>query len=165
LAIEAARRAGVRIVLAGKIALPEEKTYFRECIEPLLDGKQACFVGEANALEKRELYARARGLLVPLQWDEPFGLVMIEAMACGTPAIVFRRGAAPEIVVDGETGFLVEDVDQMVAAMYRLDRIDPLTCRSHVEARFGPEALADGYLEVYERMLCIEERTYERARV
>jgi glycosyltransferase involved in cell wall biosynthesis len=165
LAIEAARRAGARIILAGKVALPEEHVYFHEVVEPLLDGEQARFIGEAGAQQKRDLFAGARALLMPLRWDEPFGLVMIEAMACGTPAIVFKRGAAAEVVADGETGYLVGDVDGMVAAIDRLDQIDPYACRAYVEDRFGPEAIADGYLKVYNRMLGIEERAYERAHV
>ena len=165
LAIEVAKRAGARIVLAGKVALPEEHMYFHECIEPLLDGKQVTFIGEADGVQKRELYAKARAVLVPLMWDEPFGLVMIEAMACGTPVIAFKRGAAPEIIVDGQTGYLVNDVDEMEAAMGRLSAIDPLVCRAHVESYFGPEALADGYLKVYRQMLGIEEKVYEHANV
>jgi len=162
LAIEAAKRAGMRIVLAGKVATADEKEYFDEVVHPLLDGKHAEFIGEADAKLKRELYAGARALLLPLQWDEPFGLVMIEAMACGTPAICFPRGAAPEIVLDGKTGYLVQDVDEMVQALSRLDAIEPWLCRAHVEDNFSPSALADNYLEVYQRILSVEEPLYER---
>lgn len=157
LAIEAARRAGRRIVLAGKVAAPEECAYFEAKIAPLLKGTGVEFVGEADADLKRELYAGARALLCPLQWDEPFGLVMIEAMACGTAPIVFRRGAAPEIVTDGETGYLVEDLDEMVARIEEVGRIDPWRCRTEVEVRFGPAALADRYLAIYEKILGVKE--------
>lgn len=158
LAIEAARRAGVRIKLAGKAATETEKAYFREAVQPLVDGDAVQYMGEADATFKRQLYADARALLVPIQWDEPFGLVMIEAMACGTPVIVFPRGAAPEIVVDGETGLYVETVDEMAAAIGRVDSIDASACRRHVEQHFGPDALADAYLEVYERILVAEKK-------
>jgi glycosyltransferase involved in cell wall biosynthesis len=165
LAVEVARRLGVKLVIAGKVAIEEEQRYFEETIKPLLDGRHAEFVGEASASLKRELYAGARALLMPLQWDEPFGLVMIEAMACGTPAIVFRRGAAPEIVRDGETGFLVQDVDGMVEAVKKLDKIDPWRCREHVAACFSPSAMADSYLAVYEKMLGVKESLYDQIQV
>jgi glycosyltransferase involved in cell wall biosynthesis len=162
LAVAAARKAGMKIVIAG-VAMPEEHRYFKEILEPMLDGRQAVFVGEADARLKRALYAGARALLLPLQWEEPFGLVMIEAMACGTPPIVFRRGAAKEIIVDGETGFLVEDLDEMVAAVHRLDSIDPWRCRARVEERFSPTALADGYLAIYEKILGAKESAHDRS--
>lgn len=152
LAVEAARRLGMRIVVAG-VSMPEEHEYFTDVLAPLLDGQRAIFVGEADAALKRELYAGARALLLPLQWEEPFGLVMIEAMACGTPAIVFSRGAAKEILVNGETGFLVRDVDEMVSAAQRLDTIDPWRCRAVVEERFGAPVMAAAYLATYEKML------------
>jgi glycosyltransferase involved in cell wall biosynthesis len=157
LAIEAARRAGTRIVLAGKVSMPDEKEYFDQVLRPLIDGHNVEFIGEADAAMKRELFKNARALLLPLQWDEPFGLVMIEAMACGTPAIVFDRGAAPEIVSDGENGYLVHDVDGMVHALDRLDAIDPRACRATVEEKFSPRALADNYLATYQRILDLEE--------
>ncbi len=153
LAIEAARQAGLRLIIAGKMATAEEYDYFETAIKPEIDGVTVEFVGEADAALKRDLYRRARCLLMPLQWDEPFGLVIIEAMACGTPPIVFRRGAAPEIVVDGETGFLVHDVAEMVAAIHRTGEIDPAACRALVQERFSPGALADRYLEVYRAIL------------
>lgn len=162
LAIEAARRAGIQIKLAGKISAESEREYFYNVVEPLIDGEQAIFLGEADGQMKRDLYAGARALLVPIQWDEPFGLVMIEAMACGTPVIVFPRGAAPEIVVDGETGFHVQDVNAMAEAVRVCDRIDPLACRRHVEQRFGPEALADAYLETYERVIWADRKGFAR---
>jgi glycosyltransferase involved in cell wall biosynthesis len=164
LAVEAARRLGMKLIIAGKVGIPEEVAYLHEVLEPMLEGRSDVqFVGEADAVLKRELYAGARALLMPLQWDEPFGLVMIEAMACGTPAIVFNRGAAPEIVIDGETGFLVDDVDGMVAAIRKLAQIDPWRCRVHVEDCFGPTALADAYLDIYEKMLGVEETPYDHA--
>jgi len=152
LAIEVARRLSMPLIIAGKVDRVDRE-YFETAIEPQIDGANVRFFGEANAEDKRELYARARCLLVPICWEEPFGLVMPEAMACGTPVIAFARGAAPEIVVDSETGFLVDDVDGMVEAVRQVGEINPRRCRSHVERRFDVPVMVDGYLEVYERIL------------
>lgn len=152
LSIEVARRLGMPLVIAGKVDRVD-RDYFRTAIEPEIDGKQIRFFGEADARQKRELYARARVLLAPITWEEPFGLVMPEAMACGTPVVAFARGAAPEIVEDGETGFLVRDVDEMVEAVRHVGEIDPARCRRHVEKRFDIPVMVDGYLEAYERIL------------
>jgi glycosyltransferase involved in cell wall biosynthesis len=158
LAIEAAERAGLRLVLAGKISAPEERAYFDSKIAPLLErNDRLIYVGEADARLKRELYAGARAQLVPLLWEEPFGLVAIEAMACGTPVIAFRRGAMPEIIGHEETGFLVDDVDGMVAALQHIDAIDPGSCRAWVEDRFSPGAATDRYLQIYKSMLAWKE--------
>jgi glycosyltransferase involved in cell wall biosynthesis len=152
LAIEVARRLSMPLIIAGKVDVVDRE-YFETMVEPQIDGTNVRFFGEANAKEKRELYAGARCLLVPISWEEPFGLVMPEAMACGTPVIAFARGAAPEIVVDGETGFLVDDVDGMVEAVRHVRAIDPRRCRSHVEERFDVPVMVDGYLDAYERIL------------
>ena len=117
--------------------MPEEHEYYREVLSPMLEGQADEFVGEADAALKRQLFAGARALLVPLQWDEPFGLVMIEAMACGTPVIAFPRGAAPEIVVDGKTGFLVEpdDVDTLAHRLLQLLSDEALRATQGAAAR------------------------------
>lgn len=151
-AIEVARRLGMPLVIAGKVDHVDED-YFRTAVEPEIDGKHIRFFGEADAQEKRQLYARARCLLVPICWEEPFGLVMPEAMACGTPVVAFARGAAPEIIEHGETGFLVDDIDGMLEAVSHVGEIDPARCRSHVEERFDIPVMADGYLRVYEQIL------------
>ena len=137
-------------MLAGKASTPDECEYFEAKVRPLLSLPGVDFVGEADYEHKRELYSRARVQLVPLLWEEPFGLVMVEAMACGTPVIAFCRGAAPEIVVHGKTGFLVEGTDEMASAIAAVESIDPHECRRHVEANFSARALADRYLAVYE---------------
>jgi glycosyltransferase involved in cell wall biosynthesis len=152
LAIEAARRLGKRLVIAGKVDCVDQQ-YFRNNVEPLIDGDLIQFVGEADATLKRKLLAGAYSLLLPSCWEEPFGLVTAEAMACGTPVIAFARGAAAELVVDGETGFLVQDVDGMVKALHRVDSIDPWRCRCHVAENFSAQRMAEAYLTLYERIL------------
>jgi len=152
LAVEVARRVGRKLIIAGKVD-NADREYYESSVKPLIDGRYVEFVGEADHKLKRELYAAAAGLLMPICWEEPFGLVMTEAMACGTPVIAFARGAAPELVVDGETGFLVNDVDEMVAAADRIDSIDPRRCREHVEANFDVPVMVDAYLRLYKQIL------------
>ena len=152
LAIEVARRLSMPLIIAGKVDRADRE-YFESMVEPQIDNRRIWFFGEANAKQKRELYASARCLVMPICWEEPFGLAMPEAMACGTPVVVFARGAASEIVVDGETGFLVDDVDGMVNAVRRVREIDPARCRRHVEERFDVPTMIDGYTDVYEKIL------------
>jgi glycosyltransferase involved in cell wall biosynthesis len=152
LAIEAARRVGMRLVIAAKVD-PVDRAYYEDVVAPLIDGEQVVYVGEANAIQKRRLYERAYCLLFPICWEEPFGLVMAEAMACGTPVVAFARGAAPEVVVDGQTGYLVEDVDGMVQAVRKVDRIDPYRCREHVVGHFSPSVMVERYLLLYHKIL------------
>jgi glycosyltransferase involved in cell wall biosynthesis len=155
LAIQVAKRLGVRLIVAGKVDAVD-RDYFHAAVEPEIDGKLIQFYGEADSHAKRQLYAHARCLLLPICWEEPFGLVMPEAMACGTPVIAFARGAALEIVVHGETGYLVEGVDQMVAAVKAVDRIDPYRCRQHVERCFDTAVMVEAYLAAYQRVLAGE---------
>jgi glycosyltransferase involved in cell wall biosynthesis len=146
-AIAAARAAGTPVVLAGPVQ-PGQEAYFAEQVEPALgDGVE--YVGEADAERKRDLYGRARALLMPIRWPEPFGLVMVEALACGTPVIAFPEGSAPEVVEDGVTGFVVEDEHAMAQAVGRLGEIDPAACRSACQERFGVPAVVRGYEDVY----------------
>jgi glycosyltransferase involved in cell wall biosynthesis len=146
-AAAAAREAGVRLLIAGPVQ-PGQEEYFSEEVEPLLgDGVE--YVGEADAERKRELYLHARALLMPIRWPEPFGLVMAESLACGTPVIAFPEGSAPELVRDGETGFLVDDEHAMAAAVGRLGEIEPAACRRDCEERFGVAAVVRGYEAVY----------------
>lgn len=151
-AIEVARRLGMKLIIAGKVDRVDRR-YFEDQVQPLIDGKQIRFVGEANGRRKRELYRKASCVLLPILWDEPFGLVMPEALACGTPVVAFDRGAASEIMLDGVTGYLVHDADEMVAAVKKIDRIDPLRCRRHVEQHFDVPRMVDDYLRLYERIL------------
>lgn len=157
-AIEVAKRTGRRIVLAGKVD-NYDRRFFEEVVRDLIDGDQVVFFGEADAQQKRELYARAHCLLMPITWREPFGLVMPEAMACGTPVVVFNRGSASEIVVHGRTGYVVETVDEMAEAVEDVRRIDPVECREHVRQHFSPAAMASAYVDVYERVVARARQT------
>jgi glycosyltransferase involved in cell wall biosynthesis len=147
--IRAARAAGVPIVLAGPVHEPDQK-YFREEIEPLLDDEGVKRIDAVGGAEKAELLGKARALLSPVDWEEPFGLAPVEAMACGTPVIAYPRGALCETIVDGQTGFLVDDEDGIVAAIGELGNIDPSECRRHVEEQFSVETVSARYEEAFE---------------
>ncbi|MCX6024375.1 MAG: glycosyltransferase family 4 protein [Chloroflexi bacterium] len=159
-AIAVARRLGMRLIIAGKVSHLDREFHERE-VAPLIDGNQIVFLGEADYAMKRRLYRAARCVLMPLQWDEPFGLVMVEAMACGAPVVALRRGSAPELIVDGKTGFLTDDVDGMVEAVRRIDAIRPEVCRRHVELHFSVERMTDDYLALYDRLMRCGPRTTE----
>jgi glycosyltransferase involved in cell wall biosynthesis len=148
-AIAVAKRAGLPLVLAGKVDAGEDRLFFDEHVLPHLDGEHVRFEGEVSDDRKRDLIASARAMLFPIRWAEPFGLVMIEGMACGTPVVAMRWGAVSEVVTDGVTGFIVDDEDAMIDALARLDQIDPATCREDVLKRFSPSVMADGYERVY----------------
>jgi len=162
LAIEAARRVGRKLIIAGKVDRVDRE-YYEAMVEPLVDGRDVVFVGEADHRAKRELYAKAACALMPICWEEPFGLVMVEAMACGTPVIAFARGAAPELIVDGETGFVVGDVDSMVEALGKIDTISPIRCRHHIETNFDVPVMIEGYLRLYREIVGAPAILPERA--
>jgi glycosyltransferase involved in cell wall biosynthesis len=147
-AITAAREAGAPLVLAGPIQ-PGQEGFFAEEVEPHVGRDGIEYIGEADAERKRELYSHARALLMPIRWREPFGLVMVESLACGTPVIAFREGSAPEVVEEGKTGFIVDDEHAMARAVERLDEIDPAACRGACQERFGVLAVVRGYEAVY----------------
>jgi glycosyltransferase involved in cell wall biosynthesis len=147
-AIEAARRSGRRLILAGKVDQSDQE-FFTNDVEPEIDDDQIQYVGEADPDEKRRLLGGAEALLFPISWDEPFGLVMIEAFACGTPVIGFRRASVPEVVQDGVTGFLVDDVEGMVEAIGRIGAVDRHQCRAAAESRFDVRRMADAYERHY----------------
>jgi glycosyltransferase involved in cell wall biosynthesis len=154
IAIEAARRAGIRLILAGKVEdIAEDTEYFDRCIAPAVDGDRVVHVDNVAGEEKTRLLARAQALLAPTQWDEPFGLSLVEAMASGTPVIAMARGAAPELVTEGVTGFLVHDVDGMVAAVPLVAALDPWACAAATRERFSPSAMAAAYLRLYEKVI------------
>jgi len=151
LAIDAARKAGRRIVLAGKLNEPDEKEYFRDHVEPRL-GPDATYVGEADAALKRELFGRAACLAFPIQWEEPFGMVMVEAMACGTPVVALRRGSVPEVVADGVSGIVVDRIDDFAGALDLATELSPFACRRHAVEHFDLPVMATGYERIF-RML------------
>jgi glycosyltransferase involved in cell wall biosynthesis len=151
-AIEVAREAGWPIRLAAKMREPQEQAYFEAQVRPLL-GPEVEYVGEVGGADKVELLRGARALLNPIRWPEPFGLVMIEALASGTPVVSFPEGAAPEIVDHGRTGFLCPDEAAMVAAVGRLDELDPADCRAAAVARFSTERMVDDHLALFTRVL------------
>jgi glycosyltransferase involved in cell wall biosynthesis len=156
-AIAAAREAGVPLVLAGPVQ-PGQEEYFAREVEPAIDGDRVRYAGELHGPDKAQAYGEARAVLMPIRWAEPFGLVMTEAMACGTPVIAFREGAAPEVVSEGVTGWIVDDEHEMAAAIGRADEIDRAACREHAERNFGLHAALDGYEAVYERAAAAARR-------
>jgi glycosyltransferase involved in cell wall biosynthesis len=149
LAIAAARKAGVRLKLAGEIQ-PTFGAYWDNDVRPLIDGDQIEYIGEADFAAKNRLLSRARALLFPIQWEEPFGLVMIEAMACGTPVLAFAGGAVEEIVHDGINGWICGDVAD-IADRITSPAISPAVCRDFVNAHFSVATMAQAYLDVYQR--------------
>jgi glycosyltransferase involved in cell wall biosynthesis len=151
-AVEIARRAGVRLRIAAKVDRADRE-YFEGRIAKLLAQPEVEYVGEIGDADKGEFLGNAIGLLFPVDWPEPFGLVMIEAMACGTPVIAFRRGSVPEVIDDGVTGFVVDDVPSAVGAVRRLGSIDRRHCRDEFERRFSAERMARDYLAVYARLI------------
>lgn len=161
LAIDVARAAGIRIVLAGKLNEANEQEYFDAEVKGRL-GPGAEYVGEADAELKRELLSGARALLFPIQWDEPFGMVMVEAMACGTPVVATRRGSVPEVVEDGRTGIVVDDEDDLVDAIRRAELLKPADCRASVEQRFSPRVMAEGYERMYRAVLGASQEPMDR---
>jgi glycosyltransferase involved in cell wall biosynthesis len=152
-AIEAARMAGRPLVLAGPVQ-PSQEEYYREMVEPHIDGRSVRYGGRV----KQELFANAAALLMPIRWREPFGMVMAEALACGTPVIAFPEGAAAEIVIDGENGMLVGDEAEMAGAVNRLGSIDPERCRASVAERYDVSVTVAGYEHVYRRAIAADGR-------
>ena len=151
-AIEVAHRQKMPIKLAAKVD-PADQEYFEREIEPLLDHDRDDFVGEIGGDDKMRLLNHARALLFPIDWAEPFGLVMIEAMACGTPVIAYRSGSVPEVITDGVNGFIVDDIDGAVEAVGRLDELDRAEVRATFEDRFTAERMARDYVRLYEELI------------
>jgi glycosyltransferase involved in cell wall biosynthesis len=151
-AIAVARKAQVPLIMAAKMREPWEFEYFEQQVQPHL-GDDAQYLGEVPHEHKLELLAGARALLFPIRWNEPFGMVMIEALACGTPVLAFPEGAAPEVVDDGRTGYLCHDEQDMVEALGHLDRIDRATCRAAVEGYFSTERMVAEHLALFGELL------------
>ncbi|MCA9346805.1 glycosyltransferase family 4 protein [Candidatus Saccharibacteria bacterium] len=160
LAIEAAKATNSKLVIAGKSYANEG--YWQEHIEPHIDGTMISYVGEADLERKIELFQNAKGLLFPIQWDEVFGLVMIEAMSCGTPVIGWNRGSVPEVVQHGETGFVVSSTEEMIDAINNIDKINRKACRNRVERLFSVNKMVQGYNNVYHRIVQKNKRDVEQ---
>ena len=152
-AILTAKKCGIPLKIGGKTTDPEAKEYFDGELRPHIDGKFIEFLGELNDQEKIELLKNASALLFPIEWEEPFGMVMMEAMACGTPVIGFNRGSVPEVVRHMTTGFVVDNADEMVEAVARIGEIDRRQCRKNAVDRFDAKAMVLAYERLYERIL------------
>ena len=185
-AIEVAKKTGSRLILAGNVQNKgadrkffkslkksidhvadagkpcSSKDYFEKVMKPILDSdRQIIYIGEVDSDQKKLWYRHARATLFPIQWGEPFGLVLIESMACGTPVVAFRKGSVPEIVIHGKTGFVVDSVDDMAEALKAIHVINPGECRRHVKKNFSITSMAKQYSQLYkrilnERNLCLE---------
>ena len=151
-AIRIATRAGIPLKIAAKVDRVGDREYFKTTIEPLLSQGDIEFIGEISEHQKQEFLGNAAGLLFPIAWREPFGLVMIEAMACGTPVVAFENGSVPEVLHDGLSGFIVQKEDQAVEAVRRLGALDRTCIRSEFEHRFTAQHMAQNYLKVYARV-------------
>ena len=163
LAVEAAHRAGVRLVVAGEVHALDAIPGWEEQLQAALARPHVRWIREVDLSAKRRLFAQSRALLVPLRWEEPFGLVMIEALLAGCPVIASPRGAAPEIVEDGRTGFLVDSVRDMAAALWRAPRLDRRAVQARARERFSSTRMAQGYLGVYRSVLADHARGLARA--
>lgn len=150
-AIRVAKAAGRRLILAG-VVQPRQERFFATEVQPHIDGEQISYIGEVGGARKQRLFADAYAFLMPIRWPEPFGMVMVEAMAAGTPVLAFPEGAAPEIVEHGVSGFLVADEDEMASMVPEAGRLEPLRVRRSAE-RFAPDRIAAGYEQVYRRAL------------
>jgi glycosyltransferase involved in cell wall biosynthesis len=160
-AIAIARRCGMPLRIAAKVDAVDRE-YFDEKIRPLLDGPNVAYIGEISDGEKSEFLSGAVALLTPIDWPEPFGLVMIEAMACGTPVIAFNRGSVAEVVDDGLTGFVVEDIEGAIGAIDRLPRLSREKIRQHFEHRFTARRMALDYLDAYRRLMDLDQTGLKR---
>jgi glycosyltransferase involved in cell wall biosynthesis len=147
-AIQIAKRTGIPLKIAGEVQ-PMFRDYFDREIAPQIDGKFIEYVGQANFAAKNELLANSMALLFPIEWDEPFGLIMIEAMACGTPVLAFSRGSVPEVVRNGVSGFSCTSLNEMVSKVPQLAKLDALTIRQYAQEYFSAERMASGYLKLY----------------
>jgi glycosyltransferase involved in cell wall biosynthesis len=152
-AVAVAMELGLPLKMAGKNREPKERQYFAELVEPHLGHGGIEYLGEVTHGEKVELLQDARATLFPIEWEEPFGLVMIESMACGTPVIATRHGAVPEVIEQGVSGIIVENYREMAAALEQADALDPNECRRYVEDRFAPERMVGDYERAYREAL------------
>ena len=160
-AIRVARRAGVPLLIAARMPLPHMQdpnvqadwAYWENEIQPLLEGRQVELLGQLAGRDKDEFLRNAAALLFPVRWPEPFGLVMVEALACGTPVLALNGGSVPEVIQDGVTGFIRDTEDELVDVLGRIAELDRARCRAEAERRFSPAAMADAYERVYARIV------------
>jgi len=150
-AIEIAKRSGVPLVIAGNIP-DEHRQWYEKHVEPHIDGEFIRYIGPVDDVQKNALLGKARAFLMPIVWEEPFGIVMAEAMACGTPVIGTNRGAVPEVVEDGVTGFVRENPEELIDCVARLKEIDRTACRDRVERYYSDTAITEAYLRIYRRL-------------
>jgi len=151
-AIDIAKLSGEKLIISGNI-LPQYADYFEFRIKPLIDGKQIQFVGASDFEKKVSLFQGAKALLYPIRRPEPFGLVVIEAMACGVPVIAYKEGSMPELIKDGKTGFLVNNKEEMANALKRISQINRLTCHRHVAKKFTVEKMVNKYEALYNKLI------------
>lgn len=152
LAIEIAKRSGHRLVIAGNVPLGGE-AWFDAHIAPHLDGEQIRYVGPVDDVQKNMLLGQAKAFLMAILWDEPFGIVMAEALACGAPVLGLRRGAVPEVVEHGVSGFVTDTLNELVSAVGMVDALDRRACRARVDAHYSADAVVEGYLSVYRSLM------------
>jgi glycosyltransferase involved in cell wall biosynthesis len=152
LAIEIARRTGHRLVIAGNVP-PEKLDWFNRHVAPHIDGSQVSYIGPVDDAAKNALLGCAKAFIMPILWEEPFGIVMAEALACGTPVLGLRRGAVPEVVEDGVTGFVRDSVDELVDDVAKTNQLSRTTCRKMAEQRYGADQIVEAYLAVYHSAL------------
>lgn len=155
IAIEVARKTNKKLVIAGNIP-PEYQAYFDNQISPELD-QQITYVGAVNDIEKNKILGAAAAFLMPIEWDEPFGIVMAEAMACGTPVIGFNRGSVPEVVVQGKNGFRCDTKEQMIAYVKRVNEIDRKEVRKEAQKKFSADVIIEEYLSLYNQMITLND--------
>jgi len=151
-AIEIAKKAGVKLLMAAKVD-SVDREFFKNKVEPLIDGKQIKFIGEVNHNEKIEFLGNARALIAPIQWEEPFGLFFVEAMICGTPVIAIKRGSVPEIVINKKTGFVCETIDEASERVKFIGEIKRINCHNQVKENFSAKKMAEEYLKAYKKVL------------
>jgi glycosyltransferase involved in cell wall biosynthesis len=161
LAIEIAQRSKKPLVIAGNVPV-EHQGYFQTKIAPHLDGVSISYVGPVDDVQKNLLLGRARAFLMPVLWDEPFGIVMAEALACGTPVVGLKRGAVPEVVSDGVTGFVCSDVNEMVGAVDRVGELERSACRARAESTFSEDTVVEGFLRIYGQLTAASSNVWIR---
>lgn len=152
IAIAIAKETGNNLIIAGNVSpLEEEKKYFNEQIQPHIDGVQIKYVGQVNDAQKNEWLGKSKALLMPIEWNEPFGIVMIEAMACGTPVIAFNRGSVNEVVDENVTGYKVNNKNEMIQAINKIKNLNRADCRNKAKERFDVKVIAQEYISLSER--------------